>query len=208
MHEFPALGLISRPWFHSSTRTIFHTWQTNPDELFFNTWLMTKIQFNFPLTLEITSKFLKSCHNNFNKIFGKVWKSSKNCWQYAEVAGTFSETPVITGRKSHALINLTQKELASIYWHVCICIKDNHRWQEEPAILISMHVCRNSLGLPQRMYGMHRMHFEHVRLDLISLVITYILTTTQSSALDRSESVLTFNRCRPQSAAFITSNIK
>ena len=34
-------------------------------------------------------------------------------------------------------INLTQKELASIYWHVCICIKDNHGRQEEPAILIS-----------------------------------------------------------------------
>ena len=47
--------------------------------------------------------------------FGKVWKSSGNCWKYAEVDGTFSETPVKTGRKSRALINLTQKELASIY---------------------------------------------------------------------------------------------
>ena len=177
MHEFHALVLISRPWFHSSTRTIFHTWQTNPDELFFNTWLMTKIQFNFPLTLEITSKFVKSCHNNFTKFLAKFGSLRKIFGNMR----TFSETPVITGRKSHALINLTQKELASIYWHVCICIKDNHRWQEEPAILISMHVCRNLLGLPQRMYGMHRMHFEHVRLDLISLVITYILTTTQST---------------------------
>ena len=48
--------------------------------------------------------------------FSKVWKSSGNCWKCAEVAGTFSETPVITGRKSHALINLTQKELASILY--------------------------------------------------------------------------------------------
>ena len=164
---------------------------------------MTKIQFNFPLTLEITSELLKDCQNNFTHFLAKFGSLHKIVWQ----AGTFSETPVITGRKSHALINLTQKELASIYWHVCICIKDNHRWQEEPAILISMHVCRNSLGLRQRMYGMHRTHFEHVRLELISLVIKYILTSTQSTALDRSESLLTFNRCHPHSAAFITSNI-
>ena len=49
-------------------------------------------------------------------IFGQsLEKSSENCWKYAEVAGTFSETPVKTGRKSHASINLTQKELASIH---------------------------------------------------------------------------------------------
>ena len=72
---------------------------------------MTKIRSNFPLTLEITSESLKGCHT----FFGNVWKCSENCWKCAEVAGTFSETPVITGRKSHALINLTQKELASIY---------------------------------------------------------------------------------------------
>ena len=73
---------------------------------------MTKIRSNFPLTLEITSESLKGCQNNFTHFLAT---SSENCWRCAEVAGTFSETPVITGQKSHALINLTQKELASIY---------------------------------------------------------------------------------------------
>ena len=77
---------------------------------------MTKIRSNFPLTLEVTSESFKGCHaEQLHTFFGNVWKSSENCWKCAEVAGTFSETPVITGRKSHALINLTQKELASIY---------------------------------------------------------------------------------------------
>ena len=31
-----------------ASRTISHSWLTNPDELFFNTWLITKIQLNFP----------------------------------------------------------------------------------------------------------------------------------------------------------------
>ena len=34
------------------------------------------------------------------------------------------------------------------------------------------HVCRQlSFGLPLRMNGMHRTQFDHVRLDLLSLVI-------------------------------------
>ena len=34
------------------------------------------------------------------------------------------------------------------------------------------HVCsQHSFGLPLRMYGMHRTHFDHARLDLLSLVI-------------------------------------
>ena len=33
------------------------------------------------------------------------------------------------------------------------------------------HVCRQySFGLPLRLYGMHRKHFDHARLDLLSLV--------------------------------------
>ena len=54
------------------------------------------------------------------------------------------------------------------------------RWQEEPAILISMllhcvfctTVCSQHLfGLPLRMDGMHRTQFDHLHLDLLSLVI-------------------------------------
>ena len=30
---------------------------------------------------------------------------------------------------------------------------------------------QHSFGLPLRMYGMHRTHFDHARLDLLSLVI-------------------------------------
>ena len=34
------------------------------------------------------------------------------------------------------------------------------------------HVCsQHSFGLPLRMYGMHRTHFDHAYLDLLSLVI-------------------------------------
>ena len=77
---------------------------------------MTKIQFNFPLTLEITSEWLKGCQNNFTHFLAKFGKVFAKLFKiYAEAAGTFSETPVKTGRKSHASINLTQKELASIY---------------------------------------------------------------------------------------------
>ena len=51
-------------------------------------------------------------------MFGKVWKSLENYWKCMEVAGMLSDTPVITGQKSQALINLliilTRKELASI----------------------------------------------------------------------------------------------
>ena len=72
---------------------------------FFNTWLMTKIQFNFPLTLEITSELLKDCQNNFTHFLAKFGSLQKIVWQ----AGTFSETPVITGRKSHALIWLRER---------------------------------------------------------------------------------------------------
>ena len=33
------------------------------------------------------------------------------------------------------------------------------------------YVCRqHSFGLPLRMYGMHRTHFDHARLDVLSLV--------------------------------------
>ena len=34
------------------------------------------------------------------------------------------------------------------------------------------HVCsQHSFGLPLRMYGMHRTHFNHTRLDFLSLVV-------------------------------------
>ena len=32
-------------------------------------------------------------------------------------------------------------------------------------------VCKHSFGLPLRMYGMHRTHFDRARLDFLSLVI-------------------------------------
>ena len=36
----------------------------------------------------------------------------------------------------------------------------------------ALHVCsQHSFGLPLRMYGMYRTHFDHVYLDLLSLVI-------------------------------------
>ena len=39
-------------------------------------------------------------------------------------------------------------------------------------ITYASYVCsQRSFGLPLRMYGMHRTHFDHARLELVSLVI-------------------------------------
>ena len=39
-------------------------------------------------------------------------------------------------------------------------------------IRYASHACsQHSFGLPLRMYGMHRTHFDHAYLDLVSLVI-------------------------------------
>ena len=39
-------------------------------------------------------------------------------------------------------------------------------------ITYAPHACiQHSFGLPLRMYGMHRTHFDHALLDLLSLVI-------------------------------------
>ena len=111
---------------------------------------------------------------------------------------------------------------SNLNWNRCMltclylfCIKDNHGRQAEPAILISrlllrMHCMYVAIHLDfhkECMECTERTLSSDVHLDLISLVITYILTTTQSTALDQSESVLTFNHCHSQSATFITSNI-
>ena len=42
----------------------------------------------------------------------------------------------------------------------------------EVVITHASHVCRqHSFGLPLRMNGMHRTQFDHVRLNLLSLVV-------------------------------------
>ena len=119
------------------------------------------------------------------------WKSLEVLGKLFEMCGS-SWDVVITGRKSHALINLTQKELASIlFWHVDLCIKDNYRRQEEPAILISrLLLCMRCIYVAIRL-DFHKECMECTEhtlstcLGLTSLVITYILTTTQSTALDQ-----------------------
>ena len=85
--------------------------------------------------------------------------------------------------------------------------------QEEPSILISrlllrthrMYVCSQlSFGLPLRMNGMHRTQFNHVRLDLLSLVSLSLVFWPSvkwnvRKAQRWSKSVLVFDRCRPHS---------
>ena len=70
------------------------------------------------------------------------------------------------------------------------------------------HVCsQHSFGLPLRMYGMHRTHFDHAYLDLVSLVIwTFVFWPSVTWNLRKeqrySKSVLTFDRCHLHSVTF------
>ena len=70
------------------------------------------------------------------------------------------------------------------------------------------YVCRqHSFGLPLRMYGMHRTHFDHARLDVLSLVtwsrVFWPTVTWKVRKAQRwSKSVLTFDRCNPSSLTF------
>ena len=83
------------------------------------------------------------------------------------------------------------------------------RWAHNPNFQVvfthASHVCsQHSFGLPLRMYGMYRTHFDHARLDLLPLVIRSrvfwpSLTWNLLKAQRWSKSVLTFDRCLPHS---------
>ena len=84
--------------------------------------------------------------------------------------------------------------------------------QEEPAILMSrlllsthhMYVVSFRFELPLRMNGMHRTHFDHVRLDLQSLVIlsrVFWPSVTWNVRKPQRWSK-TFDRYRPHSVTF------
>ena len=68
------------------------------------------------------------------------------------------------------------------------------------------HVCsQNSFVLPLRMNGMHRTGFDHVRLDLPSLVICNLIMcvlTICHVKLRQSTAMLTFDRCFPHCVTF------
>ena len=83
-------------------------------------------------------KIAQRLSEQLHTFFGKVWKLAFG--KLLDICGSSWDVfrnSCHNRTKISCLINLTQKELASIYWHVCICIKDNHARQEEPAILIS-----------------------------------------------------------------------
>ena len=66
---------------------------------------------------------------------------------------------------------------------------------------------QHSFGPPLRMNGMHRTHFDHACLDLLSLVIWSrvfwpCVTWTLRKAQRWSKSVFTLDRCRPHSVTF------
>ena len=57
---------------------------------------------------------------------------------------------------------------------IIIIIADKRSPQSYLQVVITYasYVCsQHSFGLPVRMYGMHRTHFDHARLDVLSLVI-------------------------------------
>ena len=86
------------------------------------------------------------------------------------------------------------------------------RWASNPNLQVvfthASHVCsQHSFGLPLRMYGMYRTHFDHARLDLLPLVIWSrvfwpSVTWNLRKAQRWSKSVLTFERCLPHSVTF------
>ena len=66
------------------------------------------------------------------------------------------------------------------------------------------HVCSQlSFGLPLRMYGMQRTHFDHARLDLLPLIWSRVFRLSVKWNLRKakrwSKSVLTFDCYRPHS---------
>ena len=82
----------------------FHAWVTNPDNLFFNTWLITKLNLIFPKIFQKAVQFYHNtlkcaqlgCRSIFgHKFFSNVWKSAENCWKCSEI-------PVMTRQKPHA----------------------------------------------------------------------------------------------------------
>lgn len=63
------------------------------------------------------------------------------------------------------------------------------------------------LGLPPRMKGVHRMQFDHLRLDLLSLIINHayvwaFVAGNLCKAQYWNKSILTFGRCCPHSVTF------
>ena len=66
----------------------------------------------------------------------------------------------------------------------------------------ALHLCsQHSFGLPLRMYGKHRTHFDHVRLDLLPLLWSRVFWPSVMWNLRKakrwSKSVLTFDCYRP-----------
>ena len=55
-----------------------------------------------PNSFTTESQSVQRSSEHLQTLFGNVRKSSENCLKSSEVAGTFSEIPVMTRRKSHA----------------------------------------------------------------------------------------------------------
>lgn len=90
-------------------------------------------------------------------------------------------------------------------WHFLRATRGPLNPNLEVVITHSSH--QHSFGPPLRMYGMHRAHFDHARLDFLSLVIWSSVfwppvTLNLRKAQRWSKSVLTFDPCRPQSVTF------
>ena len=84
-------------------------------------------------------------------------------------------------------------------------------WARNPNLLVvithASHVCsQHSFGLPLRMYGMHRTHFDHGRLDLLPLIWSRVFWPSVKWNLRKvkrwSKSILTFDCYRPHSVTF------
>ena len=85
------------------------------------------------------------------------------------------------------------------------------KWAYNPNLLVvithASHVCsQHSFGLPLRMYGMHRTHFDHGRLDFLPLLWSRVFWPSVKRNLRKvkrwSKSILTFDCYCPHSVTF------
>ena len=65
------------------------------------------------------------------------------------------------------------------------------------------HPCsQHSFGIPLRMYGMHKTHFDHACLDLLSLVFWCVFWLSVMWNLRKAQQWCKSNRCCPYSVTF------
>ena len=92
--------------------------------------------------------------------------------------------------------------------HFCLMLLQARRGACNPNLQViithASHLCsQHSFGLPLRMYGKHRTHFDHARLDLLSLVFwSCVFWLSVMWNLRKAQWWRKSDRCCPRSVTF------